>query len=92
MQKKLSTVLAAGAVVMMVGCGEPAFDAAEATAKFGECLERNEVVYEDLDVELGTDGTLETLGVKILSEGDVAYEPVIRLACTAEVENLAADR
>lgn len=84
--------LAAGAAFMLVGCGgESPLDAAEATATFGECLDRNEVVYEDLEVELDADGKVETLAVAILSEGDVAYEPAIRLACTEEVEALVAD-
>lgn len=93
MHKKLTMVLAAAAALMLVGCGdEPALDAAEATAKFGECLDRNEVVYEGLEVELDADGSLASLAVQILSEGEVAYEPAVRLACTEEVEALAADR
>ncbi|HSJ36211.1 MAG TPA: hypothetical protein VLB85_14260 [Acidimicrobiia bacterium] len=92
MYKKFSMVLAAGAAFILVGCGgETPLDAAEATARFAECLDRNEVVYENLEVELDADGTVGTISVGILSEGEVAYEPAIRLACTEEVELLAAD-
>src|SRR5690606_6329833 len=90
--KKFSMVLAAGAAFILVGCGgETPLDAAEATARFGECLDRNGVSYEDLEVEMDGDGTVGTISVGILSEGDVAYEPAIRLACTEEVETLATD-
>jgi hypothetical protein len=36
------------------------------------------------DLEVG--GTIETLSLVIVGEGDVAYVPALRLACTAEVE------
>lgn len=89
MHKKFSMVLAAGAALLLVGCsGETPLDSAEATARFGECLDRNGVVYEDLEVELDADGTGWTISAGILSEGDVAYEPAIRLACTEELEAL----
>ena len=93
MHKKLSMAMAAGAVVILAGCsGETPLDAAEVTARFGECLDRNEVVYEGLELELDADGKIETLAVKILSEREAGYEPAVRLACTEEVEALAADR
>lgn len=82
----------AGATFMLVSCGgNSPLDAAEASARFGECLDRNGVTYQNLVVELDTDGTVGTISVTILSEGDVAYEPAIRLACTEELELLAAN-
>lgn len=87
---KFSTVLAAGAALLLVGCGGPPLDAAEATASFVESLERNRVVAETVEVELDDDGKVETLAVVILSEDDVAYEPAVRLACTEDVEAVAA--
>jgi hypothetical protein len=70
--------------------GAPSPDPARATATFAECLERNGVVAEDVNVELNDDGTVRTIALGILSEGDVAYEPTVRLACTEEVEAVLA--
>jgi hypothetical protein len=43
-----------------------------------------------VNVELDDDGTVRTIALGILSEGDVAYEPTVRLACTEEVEAVLA--
>lgn len=61
----------------------------DATATFADCLERNGIVAEDVQVTVGDDGAIEGIEARILEEGAAAYEPAIRLACTAEVE---ADR
>lgn len=71
--------------------GSPPPDAAQATARFASCLERSGVVAEDVAVELDDDGTVRTISLVVLSEGDVAYEPTIRLACTEEVETAIAN-
>jgi hypothetical protein len=58
----------------------------EATARFVDCLERNGIEADGVSVTLDADGGVATIEAQIVSEGDVAYEPAIRLACTAEVE------
>ncbi len=58
----------------------------EATSTFADCLERNGVEAESVEVTLNSDGSVASISANILSEGDVAYEPIIRLACTEEVE------
>jgi hypothetical protein len=58
----------------------------EATATFSDCLARNGIVAESVEVTL-RDGAIGSIDVVILSEGDVPYEPSVRLACTEEVEN-----
>lgn len=61
-------------------------DSDAATETFAACLERNGVVAEDLEVTLNADGSVGSISATIVSEGDVPYEPSIRLACTEEVE------
>ena len=61
-------------------------DSRRATEVFADCLERNGVEVRDLEVTLDADGSVGTISATILSEGDVSYEPTIRLACTEEVE------
>jgi len=61
-------------------------DSERATEIFAECLERNGVDVQDLEVTLDADGSVGGISATILSEGDVSYEPTVRLACTEEVE------
>lgn len=61
-------------------------DSGTATETFAACLERNGVDVEDLEVSLNADGSIAGIAATILSEGDVPYEPTVRLACTEEVE------
>lgn len=70
--------------------GSPPPDEAAATARFAECLERHGIVADGVEVDLNDDGTVGTIALGILSEGDVPYEPVVRLACTQEVEAFIA--
>jgi hypothetical protein len=76
------------------GCaGSPPPDEAAATARFAECVERHGIVADSVEVEINDDGTVGSIALGILSEGDIPYEPVVRLACTQEVEaSFAADR
>lgn len=57
-----------------------------ATEMFGDCLQRNGVEAQDVEVTLNPDGSVEGISATILSESDVPYEPAIRLACTEEVD------
>lgn len=85
---KLTALLSV--IVLASACsGAPTPDSAQATAQFAECLERNGVVAEDVEVELDDDGTVRTIALGVLSEGEVAYEPIVRLACTQEIEAVA---
>ena len=61
-------------------------DSQRATEIFADCLERNSVEVQDVEVTLNEDGSVGTISATIVSEGDVAYEPTIRMACTEEVE------
>jgi hypothetical protein len=61
-------------------------DSDEASAIFASCLERSGVQAEDVVVTM--DGnSISEISLLILSEGDVPYEPAVRLSCTDEVEN-----
>jgi hypothetical protein len=84
MRKVIPGVFAA--LLILAAC-ELAPDAERATTRFVECLERNGVVAEDVSVTLAGDGTIEGISAVIVEEGDVPYEPTVRLACTEEVEN-----
>jgi hypothetical protein len=53
---------------------------------FADCLQRNGVAVQDLEVTLEADGSVGNISATIVSEGDVPYEPTVRLACTQEVE------
>lgn len=86
--KKIAVLLSVLALASACS-GSPSPDSAGATARFVECLERNGVGAEDVEVELDEDGTVRTIALGILSEGEVAYEPTIRLACTTEAEAAA---
>ena len=76
---------AATAILVLAACGL-APDAASATTTFVECLERNGITAEDVSVTLADDGSVEGIEAVIVDEGDVAYEPAVRLACIEEVE------
>lgn len=62
----------------------------EATSRFADCLERNGVEAATVSVTLDADGGIGTIQAQIVSEGDVPYEPTVRLACVAEVEGSSA--
>ena len=78
-------MLLAASVLVTAACSSTP-DSEEATEIFAECLQRNGVVVDALEVTLDVDGSVSDISVTILSEDDVAYEPVVRLACTEEVE------
>lgn len=61
-------------------------DSGRATEIFADCLERNGVEVQELEVTLKADGSVGNISATIVSEGDVPYEPTIRMACTEEVE------
>lgn len=61
-------------------------DSGRATEVFADCLERNGIEVQDLEVTLNTDGSVGSISATIISEGEVAYEPTVRIACTEEVE------
>jgi hypothetical protein len=73
-------VLAVG----LVAC-EGGLDSDEASAIFADCLERNGIEAQNVEVTI-SDGTVEDISLGILSEGEIPYEPVVRLQCTDEVE------
>ena len=61
-------------------------DPQRATEIFADCLERNGVEVQDLEVTLNADGSVGSISATIVSESDVPYEPTVRLSCTEEVE------
>ncbi|HSJ27211.1 MAG TPA: hypothetical protein VLB67_03310 [Acidimicrobiia bacterium] len=81
--RRAGLALLLAAALALTGCQNAPRDV---SADFDDCLTRHGVVTQDVEATLGSDGTIETLSVVIVSEGDVAYEPALRLACTAEVE------
>ena len=46
-------------------------DIVDATATFADCLERNGIVAEDVQVTVGDDGAIEGIEARILEEGAV---------------------
>lgn len=74
------------AALILAGCQSAPQDVSVA---FEDCLTRHGVVTQDVQATLGSHGTIESLSVVIVKEGDVAYEPELRLACSAEVEGNA---
>ncbi|HXV71421.1 MAG TPA: hypothetical protein VEB69_08470 [Acidimicrobiia bacterium] len=68
----------------LFACSPP--DSGRATEIFADCLQRNGVEAEDVEVVLNSDGSVGSISARIVSEGGVAYEPTVRLACTEEVE------
>jgi hypothetical protein len=70
--------------VVLVACTHP--DDGRASDVFAECLRRNDVVAEGVEVTLNSDGSVAEVSATIISEGGVTYEPAVRLACTEEVE------
>ena len=79
--KNFAVIVAVG--VSLAGC--QGFDSDEASKIFADCLERNGIEAEDVVVTMDGD-TVDEVSLVILSEGDVAYEPTLREACTEEVE------
>ncbi len=78
----IATAIALTAVLS--SCSPP--DSDRATRVFADCLERNGVEADSIELTLNSDGSVASVSVIILSEGEVAYEPTIRLACAEEVE------
>lgn len=74
--------------ILLASCAT-APDDAEATRIFSDCLTRNGIDAESVEVTMGTEGYVEGISLVINGEGSVAYEPTVRLLCTHEVE---ADR
>jgi len=70
--------------LVLVSCGRP--DNGRALEVFADCLRRNGVEAEDVELTLNSDGSVAEVSVTIISEGGVAYEPAVRLACIEEVE------
>jgi hypothetical protein len=77
-------LLAVVITLSLVSCRS--LDSDEASTIFASCLDRNGVQAEDVVVTMDGDSVSE-ISLMILSEGDVAYEPTLRLSCTEEVEN-----
>lgn len=76
--------LAIALSLSLFACSPP--DSGRAAEIFADCLQRNGVEAENVEVILNSDGTVGSISARIVSEGGVAYEPTIRLACTEEVE------
>lgn len=81
----LTLVLAALLALAAAAC-TPQRDASSAIGVFEDCLERNGVRAGDITLSLDGGGRVESLSATIVEEGDVPYEPAVRLACIAEVE------
>lgn len=80
--KTLTTLTVAVLVASLAAC-QRVDDSA--TAVFRGCLERHGVVAEDVAVAM-RGGSIEGISLRILGEGDLPYEPNVRLACSEEVE------
>jgi hypothetical protein len=72
------------AAVVLFSCARP--DNERAAEVFGDCLRRNGVEAVDVELALNSDGSVAEVSATIISEGDLTYEPTVRLACTKEVE------
>lgn len=78
-------VLAAAMLVLFLGaCSKP--DSARATEIYADCLERNGIEAEGVEVKLNSDGTVASISERWLTEVDTDFAVTVRLGCTAEVE------
>lgn len=84
-QQLMVLVVLTSTSLMLASCGGPPDDA-EATRVFTECLSRNGIEAERVEVTMGSEGHVEEISLAITSEGSVAYDPTVRLICTEEVE------
>jgi len=71
--------------LVLVSCSDIP-DSRRATDIFADCLQRNGVEVQDLEVTLNADSSVGSISATIVSEDDVPYEPTVRMACTEEVE------
>lgn len=62
---------------------DAALDSDTATALFNDCLTHHGAVAEDVSVTV-RGGSTEDISLPVVSEGDVPYEPDVRLACSEE--------
>lgn len=72
-------------VLVLASCSDVP-DSGRATEIFADCLERNDVEVQDLEVTLNADGSVGSISATIMNEGAVPYEPAVRMACTEDVE------
>lgn len=80
-----SKALAAATLIALLGaCSEP--DPARATKIYVDCLERNGIEAEGVEVTLNADGSVASISERWLTEVDTAFAVTVRAGCTAEVE------
>ncbi|MGB7861356.1 MAG: hypothetical protein WBM90_12730 [Acidimicrobiia bacterium] len=83
---RLLTYLASLVMIVPVVSCSTTPDNEKASETFADCLDRNGVIAEGVEVTVGSNGKVEGISLRILSEGDIGYEPALRLSCTEEVE------
>lgn len=71
--------------LLLASCTEVP-DSEKATGIFADCLQRNGVEVENLELTLNEDGTVAAVSARIVGEEEVPYEPTVRLACIEEVD------
>jgi len=81
----VATLFVLCSIFVLASCADVP-DSGRATEVFADCLERNGVEVQDLEVTLDADGSVGSISATIISEREVAYEPTVRMACTEEVE------
>lgn len=81
----VATLFVLGSILVLASCSDVP-DSGRATEVFADCLEQNGVEVQDLEVTLNTDGSVRSISATIISEGEVGYEPTVRMACTQEVK------
>lgn len=81
----VATLFVLCSILVLASCSDVP-DSGRATEVFADCLERNDVEVQDLEVILDADGSVASISATIVSEGEVPYEPTVRMACTEEVE------
>jgi hypothetical protein len=60
----------------VVGCADPSPDVGSATATFADCLERNGIEVQDLELTLNDDTSVGGISATILGEADVPSRPL----------------
>lgn len=83
---RAATLLLLLCAVFVASCSRTP-DSQRATEIFADCLQRNGVEAQNLQVTVDADGSVGGISLTIVSEGDTPYEPAVRLACTQEVES-----
>ena len=82
-QRVTRSIVVALLSLSIVSCGAPNDE--RATKVFADCLRRNGIVAEGVEVTMGRDGKVGGYAATVVSEGNVAFDDLVP-GCIEEVE------